>query len=163
MIGPVAVPDALPTGSVAMQSLPMLLLRLRETLLQPLWPVLCSFDLTEQQARVLIMLSDADAGTGEPAMLAKQCCLPPASLSRVLAKLEARSLVRSGAPDDRPWQDEQVMLTPAGAGLTTELRTALRASFGQIKRQMTEAGLATLNEALWRVINFLGEPAMGEA
>ena len=163
MIGSVAVPGPPPTDPAGMQSLPMLLLHLRETVLQPLRPVLCSFGLTEQQARVLIMLADVDEGRAEPAMLARQCWLAPASLSRILAKLEARCLVRSGAPDDRPCQDEQVMLTPAGASLTTELRTALRASFGQIKRQMTEAGLAKLTEALWTAIGFLGEPAMGEA
>ncbi len=163
MIGPVAVHDALPSGSTGLQSLPMLLLHLRETMLQPLRPVLRSFDLTEQQARVLIVLADVDAGVAEPATLARQCCLAPGSLSRILAKLEARRLVRTGAADDSPWQDELMMLTPVGVALTIELRTALRAPFAQIKRQMTEAGFARLNEALRSSIGFLGEPAMGEA
>ncbi len=146
----------------AVQYLPMLLLRLRETLLQPLRPVLRSFDLTEQQARVLVVLSDV--GTVEAETLATLCCLPAATLSRSLDKLEVRGLVRCvDAAPGQPRPAQAVTLTPLGLELTMRLRTALRVPFGQLKRQMTQAGTTRLNEALCGAIALLAEPAAGEA
>ncbi len=82
-------------------SLPMALLRARESVMRRFRPGLRGHGVTEQQWRVLRALA------GHPGLeiteLASQTCLRPPSLSRILPDLEARGLVarRSVASDMR--------------------------------------------------------------
>jgi homoprotocatechuate degradation regulator HpaR len=77
------------------RSLPMALLRARESVMRRFRPVLAAHDLTEQQWRVLRALADADAARSV-GQLAEDTCLLGPSLSRMLASLEGRGLVRRG-------------------------------------------------------------------
>ncbi|MDH3293566.1 MAG: homoprotocatechuate degradation operon regulator HpaR [Acidimicrobiia bacterium] len=83
------------------ESLPMALLRARETAMQLFRPLLAEHDLTEQQWRVLRALSAATEPVDASALAGGTFLLAP-SLSRILANLEHRGLVvRSTAPDDQ--------------------------------------------------------------
>ena len=72
------------------RSLPMQLVRAREALMQRFRPHLHEYGLTDQQWRILRALAETKAiEIGE---LSERCCIHPASLSRILPKLEAAGL-----------------------------------------------------------------------
>src|SRR3954467_2426619 len=74
------------------RSLPMALLRARESVMRHFRPSLRAHGLTEQQWRILRALSAH--GDVEVAELAHTACLLGPSLSRILRDLEARRLIR---------------------------------------------------------------------
>ncbi|HEY7608122.1 MAG TPA: homoprotocatechuate degradation operon regulator HpaR [Alphaproteobacteria bacterium] len=96
------------------RSLPMQLLRAREAVMQRFRPMLHCHGVTEQQWRVIRALVEpetADIGT-----LAEQCCILPASLSRIVDTLEAKKLVaRRAHPADQ--RRVVVEITPSGRKL----------------------------------------------
>ena len=83
------------------RSLPMQLLRAREAVMQRFRPMLHGHGVTEQQWRVIRAL--VDGGTADIGALADQCCILPASLSRIVDTLEGKKLVvrRAHAADQR--------------------------------------------------------------
>lgn len=83
------------------RSLPMQLLRAREAVMQRFRPMLHRHGVTEQQWRVIRALVESDAT--DIGALAAQCCILPASLSRIVDTLEAKKLVarRAHAADQR--------------------------------------------------------------
>ena len=93
------------------RSLPMQLLRAREAVMQRFRPMLHRHGVTEQQWRVIRALVEHDAT--DIGALAEQCCILPASLSRIVDTLEAKKLVarRSHAADQR-----RVVVAVTGAG-----------------------------------------------
>ena len=83
------------------ESLPMALLRARETAMRSFRPMLAAHDLTEQQWRVLRALTASNEPQEAGELAATTFLLAP-SLSRILANLEARSLiVRTAHPSDQ--------------------------------------------------------------
>lgn len=82
------------------RSLPMALLRARESVMERFRPSLRAFGVTEQQWRVLRALHDH--GEIEAGALADICCLLTPSLSRILKTMEASGLItRRLAPKDQ--------------------------------------------------------------
>lgn len=83
------------------RSLPMQLLRAREAVMQRFRPMLHGHGVTEQQWRVIRAL--VDRGAADIGALAAQCCILPASLSRIVDTLEEKKLVarRAHAADQR--------------------------------------------------------------
>jgi homoprotocatechuate degradation regulator HpaR len=82
------------------RSLPMQLLRAREAVMQRFRPMLHRHGVTEQQWRVIRALVESDAT--DIGALAEQCCILPASLSRIVDTLEEKKLVtRRGHPADQ--------------------------------------------------------------
>ena len=73
-------------------SLPLLLLRAREAVMQRFRPILAEFDVTEQQWRVLRVL--ADESELAITQVAEQCVLLGPSVTRIVKALEDRELVR---------------------------------------------------------------------
>ncbi len=144
----------------ASQSLPMLLLRLREAVLLPLRPVIREFDMTEQQARVLLVLSETD--TLEMLALADACCLRAPSLSRIVPKLRARGWVgchRVDADERRT----KVALLPEGLAIAAGLKNALRQVHDETKRQLSGSRLHTLIDELQAAISTLGSVTLTDA
>jgi homoprotocatechuate degradation regulator HpaR len=94
------LPRALPMRAFA-RSLPMQLLRAREAVMQRFRPMLHRHGVTEQQWRVIRALVESEAT--DIGALAEQCCILPASLSRIVDTLETKKLVarRSHAADQR--------------------------------------------------------------
>ncbi len=117
------------------ESLPMALLRARESTMRLFRPMLAKYDLTEQQWRVIRALAanDLPMDVGE---IAEATFLLGPSLSRILANLTARGLlIRNPAAHDQ--RRSEVQLSPAGHDLfgviapDSEDRYAeLEASFG---------------------------------
>jgi homoprotocatechuate degradation regulator HpaR len=83
------------------RSLPMQLLRAREAVMQRFRPMLHRHGVTEQQWRVIRALVESEAT--DIGALAEQCCILPASLSRIVDTLEEKKLVarRAHAADQR--------------------------------------------------------------
>ena len=82
------------------RSLPIALLRARERVMGPIRSMLVGAGITEQQWRVLRVLDEA--GPMEPTRIAEEACLLLPSLTRILQKLEEKSLIRRDPdPDDR--------------------------------------------------------------
>lgn len=87
-------------------SLPMALLRTRETAMRLFRPHLRSFDLTEQQWRVLRALETVEKI--EATALTEATCLPAPSLTRILRDLEMRGYIqRRSSPKDLALETER--------------------------------------------------------
>lgn len=74
------------------RSLPIALLRARERLMSEFWPMLAGHDVTEQQWRVLKVVSEESSI--EFSVAAERTCLQAPSLSRIVATLESKKLIR---------------------------------------------------------------------
>ncbi len=83
------------------QSLPSKLLRLRESVIQRFRPLLHMRQLTDQQWRIIRAL--AEFKEAEILVLSEWCTIHPASLSRILPKMESAGLItrRTNAADKR--------------------------------------------------------------
>lgn len=98
------------------QSLAGTLLAAREAVMAPIRPVLRAARLTDQQWRVLRVLSDS--GELDPTRLAHQALLHPPSVSRILRELRERKLIiRTG--DQADGRRSVVTITPLGEELVT--------------------------------------------
>jgi len=100
------------------QSLAMKLLRARELLMQRFRPSLYAQGLTEQQWRVLRALWEVDTMSNQS--LSDRCVLHPASMSRILPKLERDGLI-SRRPIEQDRRNLAVTLTVAGRQLVANL------------------------------------------
>jgi homoprotocatechuate degradation regulator HpaR len=100
------------------KSLSMQLLRARELLMQRFRPHLYAHGLTEQQWRVVRALWEVDEMSNQ--QLCDRCVLHPASMSRILPKLEAEGLIRRH-PIKEDRRNLSVTLTPKGRKLVTKL------------------------------------------
>lgn len=83
------------------RSLPMQLMRVRELVMQRFRPNLNSHGLTDQQWRIIRALAEAESL--EILEVSSRCCIHPASLSRILPKLEAEGYIsrRTNKEDQR--------------------------------------------------------------
>ena len=83
------------------RSLPMQLMRVRELVMQRFRPNLNSHDLTDQQWRIIRALAETESL--EILEVSNRCCIHPASLSRILPKLEAEGYLsrRTNKEDQR--------------------------------------------------------------
>ena len=82
------------------RSLPIAMLRARETIMAPIRQMLNKAGVTEQQWRVLRVLDER--GTTDPKDLAQAACLLNPSLTRIMQLLEKKGLIeRKDHPSDR--------------------------------------------------------------
>ena len=124
------------------QSLPMALLRARESTMRLFRPMLATHDLTEQQWRVLRALAAADQPLEVGEVAARTFLLGP-SLSRILANLEARTLVRRrlASHDQRR---SQLSLTAAGHRLVRRIAPTSEATYEAIEAHFGKDRLSEL-------------------
>jgi homoprotocatechuate degradation regulator HpaR len=127
------------------RSLPMQLLRAREAVMQRFRPMLHGHGVTEQQWRVIRAL--VDGGTADIGALAEQCCILPASLSRIVDTLEAKKLVarRAHAADQRR---VVVEVTAAGRRLFQAVAPHSEAHYREIAALVGAARLDAFYEML---------------
>jgi homoprotocatechuate degradation regulator HpaR len=127
------------------QSLPMALLRARETAMAFFRPMLHGHGLTEQQWRVIRVLQEY--GDLEFHELSRIACIQPPSLTGILTRLERPSLVRRtrSAVDQRRLH---VMLTRAGRRRFVLVSRDAEQQYGLIERQLGRARLRALMAGL---------------
>ena len=99
------------------RSLPIVLLRARERLMGPIRGLLSDLGLTEQQWRVLRVLDEG--GPMEPTRISEQACLLLPSLTRILQKLEEKTLIRR-QQDKSDRRRQIVQISPRGARLIAD-------------------------------------------
>ena len=132
------------------QSLPMALMRARESVMRYFRPALAEHDLTEQQWRVLRALCDADApmSVGE---LADGTFLLGPSLSRMLASMDERGLIdRVAAADARR---AEISISPAGRALVSEIAPSSELAYGRIDSLLEPGELDALYVLLAKLSN----------
>jgi homoprotocatechuate degradation regulator HpaR len=133
------------------RSLPIALLRARETVMAPLRASLAAAGITEQKWRVLRVVEEA--GAIDLTRLAAEACLQLPSLTRMVRAMEGdRLLARSTDPDDA--RRSVLTVTEAGRALIATHAPASAALFRRIEaafgRDRTDA-LLDLLEALRKV------------
>jgi homoprotocatechuate degradation regulator HpaR len=113
-------------------SLAIMLLRAREAVMRRFRPLLAEHRFSEQQWRVLRVLSED--GPTEPTVLAERCVVMAPSLTRILAALEARGLVeRSPHPTDG--RRSLASITPGGRAAITRMAPASRAIYAELEAE----------------------------
>ena len=131
--------------STADKSLPIMLLRAREAVMQRFRPMLKAHGLSEQQWRVLRVLNEM--GPLEPTQLADQSVILTPSLTRILANLEARDLIkRKRHPDDGRRQVAQ--LTHSGRKMIADIAPQSAAIYAGLERDFGGVETAALMQAL---------------
>jgi homoprotocatechuate degradation regulator HpaR len=110
-------------------SLPMALMRARESVMRYFRPVLGEHDLTEQQWRVLRALRDAEApmSVGE---LAERTFLLGPSLSRMLASMDERGVIERATASDA--RRAEISISERGLKLVSEIAPASERAYGRI-------------------------------
>ncbi|MEX0282439.1 MAG: homoprotocatechuate degradation operon regulator HpaR [Arenibacterium sp.] len=96
------------------RSLPIALLRARESVLGPFRTLMADVDITEQQWRVLRVLDEN--GPMEPTRIAEEACLLLPSLTRILQKLEQKKMIQRKT-DKMDRRRQIVRIAPAGTKL----------------------------------------------
>ena len=99
------------------RTLPIALLRARETVMDRFRPLLHRLDITEQQWRVLRVLDEAEAM--DASELAQGSAILAPSLSRILKTLEARGLIEV-RKDQTDGRRTLINLSPSGATFLAE-------------------------------------------
>lgn len=131
------------------RSLPMQLLRAREAMMVRFRPSLLAHGLSEQQWRVIRALVEEDElEIGE---LGRRCCLKPASLSRLLPRLEADEIVtrRGHATDQRR---VIVSITRKGRDLFTTIAPRSEEIYAEIAALLEPQRVALLYQLLDEVV-----------
>ena len=101
------------------RSLPIALLRARETVMAPIREMLADAGVTEQQWRVLRVLHEA--GPLDGTQLAKQASLLAPSLTRITQTLQSKDLIsREGSQTDR--RRQMLAITSHGKSLLNQYR-----------------------------------------
>ena len=133
------------------RSLPIALLRARETVMSKFRPMLARHDMNEQQWRVIRVLGEA--GELDASELAERALVLAPSLTRMLKALKTRKLI-TVRKDKNDGRRALVSITPAARGLINEISPEsasiyreIEATFG--KKEMEQ--LLDLLEAVARI------------
>jgi homoprotocatechuate degradation regulator HpaR len=127
------------------RSLPLALLRARELVMARFRPMLARHNVTEQQWRVVRVLSEEGAlGATE---LAERASILGPSLTRIIKTLEARGMIASKRFTD---DGRRVLLsiTPAGAEVIEATMPERRVIYREIERRHGRESLDTLLDLL---------------
>ena len=129
-------------------SLPMLLLRARESVMDRFRPMLREFGLTEQQWRVIRALAEVDEL--DASELARASYILAPSLTRILQNLEARRLL-TRRRHERDQRRARLSLTRQGRALFQQVRPHSRESYAGIAQALGPERLAELYDLLEEV------------
>lgn len=131
------------------RSLPMLLMRAREAVMQRFRPHLREHDITEQQWRILRVL--AEEKNVDMVALSELCCIQAPSLSRTIPLLVDCGLVRRGNHGN---DQRRVMvdLTPKGRALFRTMSEESAQVYAQLESEIGEERLEKLYQTLDELI-----------
>lgn len=127
------------------RSLPMLLLRARESVMRHFRANLRRHGITEQQWRILRALSSTPSL--EVSELARATYLLGPSLSRILKDLEARGLIER-SPDATDLRRAHIAIAPTGAELIAQVSPESEAIYQTIGRTFGPERMAQLQALL---------------
>lgn len=136
------------------QSLPLALLRARESVMSRIRPVLRAHDVTEQQWRVLRTLNEV--GEVEVSALAELVCLLPSSLSRILRDLAERKLILRRTPRV-DLRRGLVRIAPDGLELIRQVAPKAAIINARIQEQFGEPRMGRLKQLLAELLTSLDD------
>ena len=143
-------------GIVGRRNLPLMLLQGREVLLQHFRPIFHRFGLTEQQWRILRVVSDRERL--EQREISSLCQISAPSLSNILSRLEEVGYVSR----ERSREDQRkvfVELTRRGRKLVGEVAPDVDARYRDLERILGTELMASLFVVLDRLLSVPLEPA----
>jgi homoprotocatechuate degradation regulator HpaR len=138
------------------ESLPMLLLRARETAMSRFRPILKSAGLTEQQWRALRALHELGELTA--AGLAAECAILAPSMTRIIRRLanDGLVLVSRSKTDQR---ELKLRISAKGNRLVERLGPEIEQAYAEIHDRMDAGHMAALYRELSRFIERVDSPA----
>lgn len=131
--------------SISEKSLPIMLLRAREAVMQRFRPMLKAHALSEQQWRVLRVLDEL--GPSEPTELAKQAVILTPSLTRILANLEDRNLINR-TRHEKDGRRYIARISPTGRTLIAKITPESIAIYAQLEADFGAADFESLLKTL---------------
>jgi homoprotocatechuate degradation regulator HpaR len=134
------------------RNLPLLLLQARERVMARFRPILNAHGVTEQQWRVVRVLSDE--GPLEPRQIGEKCCISSPSMAGMLARMEDLGLVDR----KRMEQDQRrvlVSLTPQGLALVERITPLSEEAYQALEARLGRDAVAALYEQLDQVLAVL--------
>lgn len=141
-----------PTKTLS-KALPMQLLRAREAVMQRFRPHLHELGFTDQQGRIIRTLADVD--WIDMLDLSRRCCIHPASLSRIIPRLDEKGIVRRRqSPDDA--RRVTVSLTKKGRATFDILSFESEVLYADLATELGAARLEELHRCLDALIDILG-------
>lgn len=153
---PAEIQGGVADAAILERSLPLMLLRAREAVMDRFRPLLQRTGVTEQQWRVLRVL--AEGGAMEAGAVARGACLLPPSLSRIIKTLEGLELIdtRRGRADARR---VVLSLTRKGRKFVRETMKEGAKIYAEIEAEYGTGELEQLFAMLQRVETVLGRSA----
>lgn len=131
----------------------MQLLRAREAVMQRLRPHLHQLGFTDQQGR--IMRSLAEVEWIDMVELSRRCCIHPASLSRIIPRLEDKGIVKR-RPSSEDARRMTVSLTRKGRSTFDLLSFESEVIYADLATELGAARLQELHRSLDALIDILG-------
>ncbi|MFK7854708.1 MAG: homoprotocatechuate degradation operon regulator HpaR [Granulosicoccus sp.] len=117
------------------ESLPIVLLRAREVVMAPIRNMLLQSDVTEQQWRILRVLSEY--GPMDASSVAERACLLVPSLTRIATNMRERGLItQAQAQNDR--RRQTLSITAAGQRIIDENQSAAHEIVQKYKTRLGE-------------------------
>lgn len=139
------IPDALPMLRQTQRSLPIALLRARETVMGPIREMLATSGINEQKWRVLRVVQEH--GPMELTLIAREACLLLPSLTRIVRAMEDEGLLTRATPsDDR--RKAVVTITERGTQLIRDHSAQSQAIFDRLEAGFGAKRLETLLDLL---------------
>ncbi len=133
------------------ESLPIMLLRAREALMKRIRPYLMEHDLSEQQWRVLRVLDEV--GPLEPTELGERCVVLTPSLTRILALLEKRDMIRREKhPTDK--RKQIIHLTKEGLDVIGKIAPEARKIYEELEEAFGKPQMINLLNKLAKLSSF---------
>lgn len=123
--------DPIPPLRRTRRSLPIALLRARETVMGPIREMLSQSDINEQKWRVLRVLDER--GPTELTLVAKDACLLLPSLTRIIRAMEEEGLA-TRASDEGDRRKSIASITDAGRALILAHMAESNAIFARLER-----------------------------
>lgn len=133
----------------ANRSLTISLLRAREAVMSNFRPMLARHDITEQQWRVLSVLSESSPRDASD--VAERASILAPSLTRIIKTLEDRGLITRGRFDD-DGRRVQLAITPTGVALIREVSPERRAIYRKLEKRYGATEMEKLLDLLDRLV-----------
>ena len=135
------------------KSLPIAMLRAREAMMLSFRPILAKHGFTEQQWRVLRVLSEK--GTSDAGQVAFDACILAPSLSRIIGKLENQKLITRFI-DDKDGRRINLSLTSNGQEILNKIAPDMDIVYKAIQKRYGDEKLSNLFDLLGEVSEWRG-------